>query len=375
MESDYAAFFAGLDSTPPHRAVSGYLAVRVRPRAAGQPPRVVHLRCDGNGFHVMRLRPMVCPDAFVDVGEADLQSLFHGEDEMQDLLMTRRIWVSGHAALGHACCQAMSDVLTRGQGDGRLRPFPGVSVTADFTVIPFDVLQPRSLPIVITAFNRVRCLRALVHRLRRDGYENLYVVDNASDYQPLIDFYRAERLRVFRLDRNVGCYALWRTPIWAQILHTPYALTDPDVLPLDECPCDYVARFLTVLGANPDVEKVGFGLKIDDIPDSLSYKNEILRHEQNFWTQPLGPDLFVAPIDTTFAVYRAGARGGVWARALRTAAPYLARHTPWYDDELTLTPEDEHYHRTSRRATFWTARAADYPFQVARASRRPPRSR
>src|SRR5581483_1171394 len=178
---------------------------------------------------------------------------------------------------------------------------PEVEIRQAFTVTPFDPRNCFSLPIIITSFNRLTCLRQLVECLRSRGYWNLYVIDNASDYEPLLRYYIEASLPVFSLSKNVGCYALWQTTVGQLFTSTYYALTDPDVVPISECPDDFAAYFLRILDYYPNVNKVGFGLRLDDIPRTQPLWSKIVRHELQFWKYPLAPNLYAAPIDTTFA--------------------------------------------------------------------------
>ena len=87
-----------------------------------------------------------------------------------------------------------------------------------------------------------------------------------------------------------------------------YVVSD-HVVPTEECPLDAVDRFLDLLQRYPEYVKVGFGLKLDDIPDRFGLKSSVLPWEKQFWTRPLGETgLYEAIIDTTFALYRGGGR-------------------------------------------------------------------
>jgi hypothetical protein len=136
----------------------------------------------------------------------------------------------------------------------------------------------------------------LIDCLRARGYNNIYIIDNASDYKPLLSYYSDAKLRVFRLPKNVGCYAMWQTDIGKSFEKTYYALTDPDVLPIEECPNDFVELFITTLGKHSQVGKVGFGLRLDDLPTSSTLWHSIVSHELHFWRQRIAPNLYLAPI-------------------------------------------------------------------------------
>ena len=57
----------------------------------------------------------------------------------------------------------------------------------------------KQTPIIINNFNRLDFLRRLIERLERDGYRNIYIIDNASGYDPLLAYYDCVPYPVFRL--------------------------------------------------------------------------------------------------------------------------------------------------------------------------------
>lgn len=235
----------------------------------------------------------------------------------------------------------------------------GVSVRQDFAIERQGATwDPKRVPIVINSFNRLTYLRGLVDSLRARGYENLYVIDNASTYEPLLEYYRQEGLRVFYLDANVGFLAMWATPVGANFVDDYYVYTDPDVEPAPECPDDFMAVFRKGLDRHPRVGKVGFGLRIDDLPDHYALKPRVLEHEQKILALHHGRGRFYrAAIDTTLALYRPGAAGGSWLRALRTSEPYVAKHLPWYEDSAQPDAEERFYLDTVGTSTHWSFRA------------------
>ena len=218
--------------------------------------------------------------------------------------------------------------------------------------------EPKRVPIVINSYNRVAYLERQVAALRELGYENLYVIDNASTYEPLLDYYERENLRVFYLDANVGYLSLWKTSVRKEFLSNYYVYTDPDILPAEECPDDFVRHFGEVLDRYPDAAKAGFGLKINDLPDSYAERDGVVAHEQKFWQRRIAPGLFQAPIDTTLALYRPSVSGGWWLPAVRTDAPYIARHLPWYADSANPSEEDVFYRGSAEQLTHWTGNEA-----------------
>jgi hypothetical protein len=239
----------------------------------------------------------------------------------------------------------------------QMRPVRDVRVERDFRVQHqgFSIRKnPQLTPIVINNFNRLTYLRETVESLRTRGYENLYVIDNASTYAPLLDYYDESGLNVFRLSQNVGYLALWRTPVFKEFINNFYVYTDSDVVPEESCPADIIAHLKRVLDRFPDARKAGLGLRIEDLPEHYALREQVIAHEAQFWKQPIAEGLFSAPIDTTFALYRRGVVGGWWLPAIRTDAPYLARHLPWYADSDNPTDEERQYLQTATGSTHWT---------------------
>ena len=212
------------------------------------------------------------------------------------------------------------------------------------------------IPIVINNFNRLECLKKLIDALEKRGYSNLFILDNLSTYPPLLAYYETCPYEVIRLDRNFGFQAIWLSGVYNRFKRSFYVYTDSDVVPDENCPEDFMKRFLKVLRKYPRCLKVGFGLRIDNLPDSFARKDAVLANEQRFWKDPLGDGLFIAQIDTTFALYRPFCYGPANDHHLmiRSGAPYVALHLPWYADSANLSDEDRYYIQHTRQSTHWT---------------------
>jgi hypothetical protein len=213
------------------------------------------------------------------------------------------------------------------------------------------------IPIIINNYNRLDCLQKLIKALEDRGYTNIHILDNLSDYPPLLAWYEACPYDVIRLDRNIGYQAIWESGVYDRFKRSFYVYTDSDVVPDEKCPEDFMKQFLNVLRKYPRCLKVGFGLRIDDLPDFFDHKEAVLLNEGRFWKEPLGNGLYKAQIDTTFALYRPFCYGPANDHHLmiRTGAPYVARHLPWYVDSSNPSDEDLYYIRTSRQSTHWTS--------------------
>jgi hypothetical protein len=176
----------------------------------------------------------------------------------------------------------------------------------------------------------------------------IFLIDNDSTYPPLLEYYKQTSHTVIYLGKNIGHTSLWAAGVVDQ--HCPdgyYVYTDPDVIPVPGCPLDVLEKFAGILDENGWCNKVGFGLKTDDIPDHYKFKDNVLRWEQQFWKYEIEPGLFSAPVDTTFALYRQ--RSYSIYNSLRTGPPYVARHTDWYIDSQNLTEEEQYYRAHARK--------------------------
>jgi hypothetical protein len=207
-------------------------------------------------------------------------------------------------------------------------------------------------PAFINCRDRLKPLRELLAWLGRAGVDEIYLIDNDSAYPPLLDFYRECPHEVIRLGRNAGNYALFTEPGLRNLAGSrPFVYSDPDVVPVPECPLDALDRFAELLERYPEVSKVGFGLVIDDLPRHYPHRRKVIRWEHRFWLDEVEPSLFRADIDTTFALYREGARKSL--TALRTGRPYVARHTPWYVDPEQLDDEERFYQQRVATYSHW----------------------
>lgn len=191
------------------------------------------------------------------------------------------------------------------------------------------------IPIFIISYNRLEPLRQCIERYERDGYKNIYILDNASDDPVLIEYLKRLKYEVYFLEKNWGHHVLWDCGLFDDIIENQYyVLTDPDILPIDECPSDYIEIFYKILQKYPQKTKVGFSLKIDDLPESYIFKYDIIRFESFYWERklPFEKVIYDAPIDTTFALYRPGKIAvKKFFDGIRCGYPYIARHLGWYE--------------------------------------------
>lgn len=212
---------------------------------------------------------------------------------------------------------------------------------------------PKNIPIFIISFNRLFCLKQLVNYLVELGFKkNIVIIDNASTYEPLLNYLSSVDVRVVRLSKNLGHLALWKCGLFDNELSSaPFILTDCDVLPDKNCPRDFISLFYKRLLKDKNLTKVGFGLEITDLPEKYSRKKEVINWELRYWSNIDEQDerFYKAWIDTTFAVYRPNIKPymSAWWKSLRSNYPYIARHYPWYitDDMPTEILIEESFYQ------------------------------
>ena len=201
----------------------------------------------------------------------------------------------------------------------------------------------QQFPIIINVRDRVEPLKLLVEWLETVGQSNIWFCDNASTYPPLLQYLENTKYNVIRNELNLGHRGPWLSGLVTELgEETAFVVTDPDVIPVETCPRDALDFFHNTLRDFPEVDKVGFSLRIDDIPNHYAHRNDVILWESQFWKDIHPSGFYNAEIDTTFALYRAG-EGHQNNRALRSPLPYTAIHYPWYQNSQSPAAEQTYY--------------------------------
>lgn len=205
-----------------------------------------------------------------------------------------------------------------------------------------------NIPVFIICRDRFEPLKKLVEWCEDEGLDNIYLIDNDSSYPPLLAYYQQTKHEVIKLNANVGHTSPWEAGI-IQVYASgqPFIVTDPDVIPAAESH-GAVRLFCKLLSAHPERTKVGFGLKIDDLPDSYALKSHVVAWEKQFWVSEVEPEVFDAEIDTTFALYRQNTPYTL-GPSLRTGGKFVAQHEPWYADSSHLSEELKFYRQHANK--------------------------
>lgn len=172
------------------------------------------------------------------------------------------------------------------------------------------------------------------------------IIDNDSDYIPLLDYYNHTPYQVLRLSQNYGHTVLWNYPVLDKLgIKERFIYTDPD-LDFTGVPGDFLDVMNQGLDKYP-VSKCGLSLEINDLPDDKEGNFIRTGPEAPYWKKPLDDLYFDADTDTTFALYRYPL-GEYSHSAVRTNRPYTVKHLPWYYRDLSVLSEDEqNYYKTA----------------------------
>lgn len=221
-----------------------------------------------------------------------------------------------------------------------------------------QTINYKSIPIIIISFNQLYYLKKLIDFLKSHNYKNIIIIDNNSTYKPLLDYFDSIESTVIlhRLKENLGHLVFWKNKeLFDKYSKGYYIVTDADIVPIKECPEDFVLHFKRILNKNFQVTKVGFSLKIDDIPDANLNKQKVIDWESQFWLTENRDGDFLSKIDTTFALYRPyyNYYQKDFYDAVRTKNPYQAIHGGWYLENNNLTEEQLYYFSNCNNSSSW----------------------
>ena len=197
--------------------------------------------------------------------------------------------------------------------------------------------------------------------LEKEGVSNnrIVLIDNNSSNPKLLKLFDSKKYEVIKLNKNVGHISFWQRKVIDLIDEKQrFIYTDPDIVP-NAGSHGALLKFNQLLDKYPEVKKVGFGLKIDDLPNSYHLKKDVLSWEKKFWEDEIEPAVFQAPIDTTFALYRASTPY-LHEPALRTGGNFTAKHEPWHTNSKKPSDDLIYYlERADRASNSWGSSKKD----------------
>lgn len=199
------------------------------------------------------------------------------------------------------------------------------------------------ITVLINSFNHLSHLKQCVDGLRRFRLlKEIVIFDNASTYEPLLDYLRTVDVQVIQSPINQGPRGAFNY-MFQQTLNPNikfFAMTDPD-LDFSECPEDLIEHMLDGLDQFPWAPKACPAIRFDDIPASFPWYQRALDIEVPLHTDTISSQWYRSKCDTQFAVYRSPSH--FHYDTIRAKTPYRLRHLAYYKTAMTITDEDKFY--------------------------------
>lgn len=228
-------------------------------------------------------------------------------------------------------------------------------------------LSPNEIPVIIPTFNLPSYLNMMIDQLESVGVSNYIVCDNNSTYPEMIKYLDrliCDNKNVVRFSENLGPRIFCETKEFLSILPEYFIITDPDILFNKNLPNNFIEKMKRVIETY-DVSKCGFAIDIFDSRDKFFKGHDIDTWEGIYWQYkiekyPEVDDLYYAPIDTTFSLYKKSklinelmaTRSGVTSTSsIRIAGRFTCQHMGWWGDQPLTEDEIKFYKKTQ----IWSA--------------------
>lgn len=212
------------------------------------------------------------------------------------------------------------------------------------------------IPLIIPNYNQLTYLRNLINwwKWYHPDYP-VFIVDNGSDYPPLLEYYESLSDALVFINRNTENDFIGNLTrfISSNKEYEYYVVSDPDIMPHPNTPPNFLEIWKRYL--DNGYHRIGFNLITEDLPDWLHDKNMIQHNEKELLIEEVvnehGFPGYRAPIDTTFAMYttknkgwHAPVDGNLWTNCIRL---FNAFHLGWYVNGDYLNEEMRHYFQTA----------------------------
>lgn len=223
----------------------------------------------------------------------------------------------------------------------------------------YQLFDTKSIPIIIINFNQLFFLEQLVNFLLDRKFKNIVIIDNNSNYPPLLKYYNTikDKVIIEKRNDNLGHMVFFKDPKYLTNYGKGfYVITDADILPNKNLPPNFLFYMIKTLFANYRiVNKVGFALNIEDIPSYYPLRDKVLSWEKKFWSNEIKPGMYLAEIDTTFALYKPGykLKDGYFLSAIRISGDYCCLHGGWYLNPKNISDENQYFMKTVNSSSSW----------------------
>lgn len=221
--------------------------------------------------------------------------------------------------------------------------------------------DPMSIPVLIINYNQLYFLKKQVEFYIKRGFQNIVIIDNQSTYPPLLEYYKEleKSVSVEFMNHNYGHKVFFESDnLQKKYGKGYYIITDADVVPNSNLPEDFMLQLIRYLDKYfRACIKVGFALRLDDIPDYYPLKQNVITWEHQFWKFEIDNNVFKADIDTTFALYKPGYpkkfNNLKFTKGFRIGGNFTAKHGGWYLDKDNLSDENKYYFKHCNHSSSW----------------------
>ncbi len=196
-------------------------------------------------------------------------------------------------------------------------------------------------PIYLTNMNRLTTTKKMVEDLfKLNGSAKINIIDNASTYKPLLDWYEEIKndVNVIKQQTNLGPWTFFYSGHFSKCPDDFYVYSDADLelnpnMPYNwqEILMDYHKRWN---------RKASLVLRLDDIPES-EMKKHISFHQSVCWNPTQEENVWHGVTDMTFSFDAKSA--GYRYESVRIGGNFACRHIPWYLDPLNINEEEKYY--------------------------------
>lgn len=196
-----------------------------------------------------------------------------------------------------------------------------------------------NLPVIINNRNRLSTTKKLVEDLLNRNTDNIWIIDNDSNYQSLLNWYKIieKDIKIIR-SHNAGHLALFSLGVINDIKEDWCFYTDSDIELNEKMPSNY-QEYMMYVAEKYNTKKVGLALKIDDLPEYYPLKSQVVQNEKRWWDKKVEQNLYEADTDTTFCLIKKVDQFS----SIRIAGDYECRHIPWYINIESLSDEERFY--------------------------------
>jgi FkbM family methyltransferase len=207
------------------------------------------------------------------------------------------------------------------------------------------ILIKNNLTALVIGYNQFTFIKNMVAQLEKYT-SDIIVVDNNSDYQPLLDYYKNDfNYTLLKKKHNFG-HAVYTQDSVQKLVGDLYVLTDPDLQFNPKLPDNFLQNLIDISN-HFDSRRVGFALFIDSdaIRTDITYAGHSIKSwESQFWKNKLvyspnlNIELYSADIDTTFCLINRRFPH----YPIRVAGEYTCFHIPWHKNFQNYLEEGEY---------------------------------